>query len=149
MILQRYWGNSDRRLISSYTMNGADDRPFTFTVESLVRTAFPSRTLEKLSLWVKGKLTTTYVASGWIAVQRFFRNKGWGKIGLSSNGNRRKDKTKNISFYRHLGQQRGSISCCARGIIPVVSTGHSGFPAESLFQTESLNNGVLTLSLNY
>jgi hypothetical protein len=42
--------------------------------------------IEKFPLWVKGKLTTTYGASGWIAVQRFFWNIGWSKIGLSRDG---------------------------------------------------------------
>jgi len=35
---------------------------------------FRGRTIEKFPLCVKEKVTTTYVASGWIAVQRFFRN---------------------------------------------------------------------------
>ena len=35
---------------------------------------FRGMTIEKFPLCVKEKVTTTYVASGWIAVQRFFRN---------------------------------------------------------------------------
>jgi len=44
------------------------------------------RTIEKFHLWVKEKVTTTYVASGWIAVQRFFRNMGWNMTGPSRAG---------------------------------------------------------------
>jgi hypothetical protein len=38
---------------------------------------FRERAIEKFPLWVKEKVTTTYVALGWIAVQRFFRNTDW------------------------------------------------------------------------
>jgi hypothetical protein len=48
---------------------------------------FRGKTIEKLSLCVKDKVTTTYVASGRIAVKRFFWNIGWSKIGPSRNGN--------------------------------------------------------------
>ena len=48
---------------------------------------FRRMTIEKFSLWAKDKVTTTYVASGWIAVQRLFRNIGWSKVGPSRNGN--------------------------------------------------------------
>jgi hypothetical protein len=34
------------------------------------------RSIEKSLLWVKEKGSTTYVASDWIAGQRFFRNMG-------------------------------------------------------------------------
>jgi hypothetical protein len=37
---------------------------------------FMGRSIEKLILWVKEKGSTTYVASSWIALQRFFRNTG-------------------------------------------------------------------------
>ena len=47
---------------------------------------FRGKTVEKFHLWVKEKVTTTYVASGWIAVQRFFRNMGWNMIGPSRAG---------------------------------------------------------------
>jgi hypothetical protein len=33
---------------------------------------FGGRTIEKFHIWVKEKVTTTYVASGWIVVQMFF-----------------------------------------------------------------------------
>ena len=48
---------------------------------------FRERNIEKFPLWGKEKGTTTYVASGRIAVQRFFWNIGWSKIGPSRNGN--------------------------------------------------------------
>jgi len=45
---------------------------------------FRGMTIEKFPLWFKEKATTTYVISGWIAVQRFFWNIGWNKIEPSS-----------------------------------------------------------------
>jgi hypothetical protein len=33
---------------------------------------FGGRAIEKFPLWVKEKVNTTYVASGWIVVQMFF-----------------------------------------------------------------------------
>jgi hypothetical protein len=34
------------------------------------------KTIAKFPLWIKEKVTTTYVASGWIAVLRFFGDIG-------------------------------------------------------------------------
>ena len=42
-------------------------------------------TIEKFPLSVKEIVTTTYMASGWIAVQRLFRNMGWDIRGISNN----------------------------------------------------------------
>ena len=47
---------------------------------------FRCLSIEKFPLWVKDKETTTYVASGWIVVQRFFRNMGWNMTGPSKDG---------------------------------------------------------------
>ena len=44
------------------------------------------RTIEKYAMWVKIKEATTSAASGWVVVQRFFRNTGWNIIGLSRAG---------------------------------------------------------------
>jgi len=66
-------------------------------------------TIEKFPLCVKEKVTTTYVASGRIAVQRFFWNRGWSKIGPSRNGNHGKfmsfgPNTGTPLLYRSHGQ---------------------------------------------
>jgi len=52
---------------------------------------YVERTIERFPLCVKEKVTTTYVVLGWIGVLRFFRNRGWRKIGSSNShmfGNR-------------------------------------------------------------